>query len=212
MKSKELLTVALAQIAKATKTADFVRISELTKIASRIQGIDATITNLVNELKSLETKLTSKDQSLEPTPVVEAVPYLMGPLAIEINWSIAGHPFGKMTLCEPIASDTLCLFVEEIARVLGEDVLPKLAGVKANRGPFLSTNPFKDFAYGKNGQTYSSQRVGSTQYFVLTHSSTIEKIEIVKSISRELAFPSGAVRAFEVSGDERASAMARRYI
>jgi hypothetical protein len=217
METQNLLNLALDEIGKATKKADFARISELTKVAGRIQAIDAISKDLANELTTLAAKLSSVEpkQGVPAVAPVAAVvlPAMMGPLAIEIDWSITGRSFGKIVICERKASDTLRRFIEEIVRGFGADVLSKLAGVKASRGSgLLSVNPSRDFSNGKTGQIFQNQRVASTPYHVLTHNSTREKIEIVKSVARALSLTPGAIRVREVDVGEQASSLAREYV
>lgn len=219
MKAELLLKQAMEKISEATTGFHLREISRLSKIAERAKEILTTQRRLDDELDALTKELnhtshapnTPSDSSPEPTRI-EPVgigrsytdsPLLLGPIAIAIDWSAVGKTLPKQTICERKASDTLRAFFEAIHEQFGSETLSRLVAVRANRAPLLSQRPETEFLNPRQGVCYQHQQIGSTGWYVLTHSSTPEKLEIIRQVARALRFPPGAVDVREVDLEQQ---------
>jgi hypothetical protein len=119
-------------------------------------------------------------------------------LRIEIDRSKIGKPGGKEIICEHLASSSLAKFVSRLCEVIGADILEKLSKLRVNRGPFVTKNPRSDYWNPIDQDTYQHQPVARSEYFVLTHSETKQKVEDVAKVNQFLRFPTGAISAVAV--------------
>jgi hypothetical protein len=82
---------------------------------------------------------------------------------------------------------TLLRTIELLTDVMGEGVLEKLARIRVSRGPLVSSRPESDYLNSKTGALYAHHRIGRSDFYVLTHSSTPEKIGALKEVAKALA-------------------------
>lgn len=202
MTAESVLQNAMTLIAKASSESRIDEITRITRIAERVREIQRVHEKLDAELQSLATELSGSAPVAAKTvlsgPTNTALMNFRGPLAIEIDWSSIGLPLPKQLICERKASDTLRVLMENILAQFGDETLEKLASLRVNRAPPLSRCPQEDFLNRKRGITYQNQRIGDSAWYVLTHSSTNEKIEFVGQLARALRFPPGALTAREI--------------
>ena len=117
-------------------------------------------------------------------------------LRIEIDWGRAAKGAGgREVICENMAADTLAKLVLRLSEELGRNTLAKLSRLQIKRGPMVSINPGQDFVNRADQSNYAYQAVGDSGYYILTESSTSEKVDDVKRALKELNFPPAA---FEV--------------
>jgi len=197
----------MQKIAAASAGFQMSEISRLNRIAERVTEIQAIQRKLEQELASLGSELNvpppgpavSQSRPVLAYPRASAdAPLLLGPVAITIDWAAIGKPHPKQTICERKASDTLRSFFESIYDRFGPETLARLVAIRANRAPLISRQPQVEFLNPKQGVCYQHQQIGATEWYVLTHSSTPEKIAIVRQIARALRFPPGALVVQEV--------------
>lgn len=190
------------EIARITRVAE--RVTEIQRIQSKLE---AEIQSLGRDLdaSAISPATTTAAKSTTATEAIglavrssERRAYLIGPLAVEIEWAAVGLHFPKQTICERKASDTLRVLLENILARFGDETMEKLALLRVNRAPPLSRRPEVDFLNRKRGVSYQNQRVGNSSWHVLTHSSTNEKIEFVRQLAQALRFPPGALIAREI--------------
>lgn len=217
MTSDAILQKVMKQIAAASASSRISEISRLTKLAERVSEIQKTQQNLAAELSLIESALgrspsstSTRSDSLASASSVrgnnlnaqihppEKTQPLLGPLAIDIDWEAAGKPHSKQIICERKASDTLRAFFESIRAQFGDVALEKLSVLHVNRAPPLSRRPEVEFLNRKRGIPYQHQRLGGSDWHVLTHSSTPEKIDLIRQVARSLGFPPGAITAREI--------------
>lgn len=212
MNTESILRQAMQKIAAASSSFQMGEISRLNRLAERVTEIQAIQHRLEQELASLAAELnqapsstggplanqTTPEPARHPARVAANTPLLFGPVAISIDWSAIGKPYPKQTICERKASDTLRAFFEAIHNHFGPETLARLVAIRANRAPLLSREPQVEFLNPKQGVCYQHQPVGTTGWHVLTHSSTPEKLSIIRQVARALRFPPGAVVVQEV--------------
>jgi hypothetical protein len=116
-------------------------------------------------------------------------------MAVVIRWDLLGKG-DRETIRASTAAATLVHVVSRLDEVLGADTLKKLAEYRVSRGPLVSDNPGRDFVNGRNGDIYTNHPIPGTNYCVLTHSSTAQKMQDLKKLHRYLGLP---VTFFEVT-------------
>ncbi len=212
MNTESLLRQAMQKIAAASSSFQTGEISRLNRLAERVTEIQTIQQRLEQELASLAAEMnqpspgTGGPLTIQANPepprhfarVSAGSPLFLGPVAISIDWSAIGKPHPKQTICERKASDTLRVFFEAIHDRFGPETLARLVAIRANRAPLLSRQPQVEFLNPKQGVCYQHQQVGTTGWYVLTHSSTSEKLGIIRQVTRALRFPPGAIIVQEV--------------
>lgn len=214
----------MQKISAASSNFQTSEITRLNKLAERVSEIQTTQRKLEQELASLAAELNTPASSHStPTgmaastynelsspasaPRLSGVRHLLGPVAITVDWATIGKPYPKQIICERKASDTLRVFFETIHDRFGPETLARLVAIRANRAPLLSREPQSEFLNSKQGVCYQHQRIGSTEWYVLTHSSTSEKLAIIRQVARALRFPPGAVAVQEVDMKQEIDAL-----
>ena len=193
-----VLEKTMELIQAASRRADVSEIERLSKIAKRAKEIELHLTSLNAELTDLNSAavrgadsnqlLTSSPQSFPFEPLGRR-----GELEATIDWAACGIARPRAVVCEAKASETLVAFVAELVAARGSDTLARLAQVRVNRGPLVSLKPDIDYRNSKSGLTYQHQQVPGTQFYVLTHSSTDEKLDIMRTAWRALGLPPGGL-------------------
>lgn len=216
MNTETLLREAMRKIADASAKFQTNEITRLNRLAERIAEIQAAHSKLEQELVALSSELnlplsaqvtsttgprandTKIGTFLLNSEGQTDIRYMIGPVAITIDWAAIGKPYPKQVICERKASDTLREFFEVILDRFGAETLGRLVAIRANRAPLLSRQPRTEFLNLKQGVCYQHQRVGTSDWYVLTHSSTSEKLAIIRQVARALRFPTGAIAVQEV--------------
>jgi hypothetical protein len=116
-------------------------------------------------------------------------------MAVVIRWDLLGRG-ERESIRASTAAATLVHIVARLHKVMGDDTLTKLANFRVSRGPLISRNPEKDYGYGKKGKVYGNHQLPGTDYFVLTHSSTDQKIKDIKKLLGHLNLQS---KLFEIT-------------
>lgn len=104
---------------------------------------------------------------------------------LSIHWN-EGEP-ATSTLIRRKGSRALTALVELLLERQGDDGLRRLRTVRCNRGPLISQRPEVDFTTGA-GRPYGHQRVGSSPWYVLTHSASDEKVALMQQLGRICGF------------------------
>jgi len=69
---------------------------------------------------------------------------------------------------------------------MGEAKFRRLAEIRTGRGPLISNSPGADFVNRSSGAVYTNHPIGESEWHVITHSSTREKIEQLGEVARIL--------------------------
>ena len=99
-------------------------------------------------------------------------------IKVSIQWDIGGKKLPTEVIEEVTAAGTLAKVIERLTNVYGQSVLDRLSTLKVGRGPLVTRKPNREYQY---------KRVMG--YFVLTHSSTPEKCEIMRKLLSHLSLP-----------------------
>jgi hypothetical protein len=87
------------------------------------------------------------------------------------------------------AAATLVRLIERMSTVLGSNILPRLTTFRVSRGPLVSRDPERDYLNRNSGAVYANHQIGNTGFYVLTHSSTDQKIQDLPQMLRHLNLP-----------------------
>jgi hypothetical protein len=104
----------------------------------------------------------------------------IAPLIVVIDWPAAGIAAPEQVIAFPKASATLQSFATRIWRRMGIGKLAMLHAVRTGRGPLVSNRPTKEFVNGKTGKLFAHHPIGDSGWYVITHSSTSEKIDHIR--------------------------------
>lgn len=110
-------------------------------------------------------------------------------ISIVIRWDIIskGQP-------EPLrastAAATLVQTILRLSKVLGPETLDRLTRLRISRGPLLSRDPARDFMNKISMETYQNHLIPGTDLYVLTQTSTDEKVKQLKYMLTFLKLPS----------------------
>ena len=195
MNTEPLLKKAMDRIQAASLHSDVAEIERISRIAKRLKEIEMQTKSIDIELtelgSALDIPITPGNATLSSMPDPSLFEKLTkkGELEVIVDWVACGVSRPKTVLAEYKASGTLVAFLAEINTVLGLKALVRLTQLKVNRGPLISGNPQVDFRNEKRGTPYAYHQIPGTSLFVLTHSSTDEKLEIIRNVWRTLGLP-----------------------
>jgi hypothetical protein len=175
-------------------------IAQLGPIPARLKQLQIQIDDIEQETLRIENLLKTLDPKAKKGTATNTVHLDMETLfpsngrqeqkkiRIEIDGSFFGNSRKPEVFCEPKASNTLAKFLTRLHEIKGTEILEKLNRFKVNRGMLVSKNPNVDYRYrsGSSEKIYSNQPIGTTGYFVLTHSKNDEKVELVQTLCRRI--------------------------
>jgi hypothetical protein len=201
---------------------DFESVTRLSTLLNRAQLLQRRATELDGEISEVEASIQSVNGKTKSQTVAEVVPRLhyatedsedsgrAGPktLRIEINWKANGKAHDNEVVLFPKAGDSMVAFLSRVVKEFGEDAIQKLSRIRISRGPLLSKMPATDFLNQAQGREYGNKRLPKTDYFVLTHSQTSQKVDDINRVCRVLGLIPGSVQVRAVS---RADCYAEMY-
>ena len=205
---ENLLSEIATQMQGCLAKRDFESVTKFSTLLNRVQILQKRAIELNSELSDIETTLKGGHGDTAPKKVTEILQKL-GPasedpeefgraghqtLRIEIDWRANGKAHEKEIIFLPRACDSMVHFLNRVVEEFGQDAVQKLTHIRINRGPLLSKTPARDFLNRTQGRLYSHKRLRGTDYFVLTHSQTSQKLEDVNRICRVLGFAPGSVQ------------------
>jgi hypothetical protein len=118
-----------------------------------------------------------------------------GILHIEVDWRAAGKDRDNEIIQEATSAGTLAAFIAKLREVYGGVALQKLSDYRTGRGPLVTTTPMTAYQNHKSKQPYSHREIpNASGYFVLTHSSTREKILWIAKAAQMLGLPTKALK------------------
>jgi hypothetical protein len=176
----------------------FDSIANLSPVLSRARQLQKQYEEIEQELPKIE-EIIERFESKSPGGIItsevtrngestqrvgRAIPQT---IRIKIDWKANKRNREKEEIFSPKATEVMTEFIARICDEFGNVAQQKLSQIRANRGPLLSRSPDKDFG------GYQRKHVRGTDYFVLTHSSTPEKIELLKKICSILGLVPGSV-------------------
>lgn len=110
-------------------------------------------------------------------------------MSVVIRWDLVGKGAPE-SIRAATAAATLVRVIQRLHLVYGAGTLEKIEKFRVSRGPLVSRNPGQDFLNHSTMETYGNHQISGTEYFVLTHSSTDQKIQDLKELVTYLKLPS----------------------
>lgn len=159
---------------------------QLEKIEQELPEIEEIVSNFSSckpNGHTFDSELTDNSEPLRKTG--RSVPQT---IRIKINWKANKRNREQEEIYSAKANEVMAEFIARLIDEFGNEAQQKLFQFRANRGPLLSRFPQKDFG------PYQYKRVRGTDFYVLTHSATPEKVEVLNKICRLLELVPGSVQ------------------
>jgi hypothetical protein len=182
----KLLEQILAKIQLAAGAGDLERISRLNQLAKRVREIEEGTKAFDAELAQITSEVEGKETSDRTYQAVASPPIHSGPIVVTIDFPHLGVNHAAVVISERQASDTMRRVIEALVAAKGPSILQSLTQLRVNRGPIVTQDPEHDYKNPQTGQLYAHQPVGSTGFFVLTHSATVEKVRDLGLVAETL--------------------------
>jgi hypothetical protein len=174
---------------EAISAHDFSRVERIARIAARVKELDAERAALVAELHAPEANGSfSAPANLSQTSSPMERSSARGGLQVQLRLPQKKTIFVN----ERTASDTVVAVMERLLPIVKYSGLEELTSVRVSRGPLISKCPDRDFRNAKTGTLYAHHRIPGTDLYVLTHSSTAEKVADLKTAFAKLGMPESA--------------------
>lgn len=194
---------------------DFEAVTLLSPILSRIQDLKKRYIELERDVSEIETALDGVKGKSTSQKVAELVPQLgtrletdretgrgrPQTLKISIDWKANKRNRESEEICENTAAASMAVFVGRLIHEFGSEAVQKLERVRINRGPLLSKTPVKDFVNQSQGILYGHKKIRGSDYYILTHSQTSQKVDDLNKVCRILGLIPGSVQIEQVSRD-----------
>lgn len=189
MTDKQILT----EIRRAADAGDLDQLEQLTTVARQLRALEEQQQLLAQKrnavLATLNGDMHRTPQEIGKSPVSHVTltkTYRRGNMFVELR--LRGRP--PLRIEDATAAGTLTATLEQLLAIVGLDKLAKLQEFRISRGPLVSRTPDKDFRNSRTGALYAHHRLAGTDLYVLTHSSTEEKIANLQEAIRRLGFAS----------------------
>jgi hypothetical protein len=193
--------------------AEFDTVTILSPLLARVQELQKRDADIEREVAEIESTLKATKGKSQTQKVAELVPQLTSAygngdetgrgrpqtLKIRIDWKANARNKEPEEICENTAAASMAAFVSRAIQELGQDVLSKLERVRINRGPLISRTPAKDFVNQAQGKLYGHKKIRGSDYYILTHSQTSQKVEDLNKVCRVLGFVPGSIQIEQVN-------------
>lgn len=158
-------------------------------------GVEASayVSALVADASSVEATLTLDEEAedIELAKVDYPNGVTRGPrsdFSVKARWDMLDK--GQPELIQEVnGAETMTRLMERMVDNFGQDILQKLSSLKVPRGVLVSRNPKRDFLNPSIDEPYAHHPIEGTDYFVLTHSSTAQKVAILRKMLHFLGLP-----------------------
>jgi hypothetical protein len=186
----------LSLLSSATKNEDFAEIGRISAKAKKLQSLSENYDRIQMELHQLSVELLGNDvDSSEPpthNDTADACSFEnYAPVRVEIDWGKNGKTSGVQVIAEKKASMTLVLLSSTLLEQYGDRFIKIASNMQVSRGPLISKTPESDYAY-TGGRIYSHHRILGTNYYVLTHSSSEQKVSDILRLLKEMGLKFGS--------------------
>jgi hypothetical protein len=166
-------------------------------IARDVSEIEAALANS-NGNQTLErvNELLPPDLDEEPDEVGRQRPQT---LRVTIDWQANKRQHPQEQICEHTAAATMAALVARLIQELGDEATKKIEPIRINRGPLISKSPARDFVNQAQGRLYGHKKLRGTDYYILTHSSTTQKVDDIRRLCRVLGLVPGSVQVEQIA-------------
>jgi len=168
----------------------------LLELQKKVRGIEKEVDEIKGLLASFQAPALRMDgETRDPN---RSDPKNRKKIKITLDWAKMGRFGPPEVICEYKSSETMVKWARRLFEVLGLKVLEKLATFRVRRGPLITQTPEIDYRNSSGDMPYQYSQIQDTGFYILTHSSTAEKIAIIRDACRFLGFPSDALLVEEV--------------
>jgi hypothetical protein len=214
-KIAELRARLIAQVGSAVTAGNVSAITRWSACLARLEDIAVADERIAAQIAEIEREITpppgqviAPHSKTEHRELDDAVARLRTAgrkqpttLKIEIDWSHNGQPFGRETICEPLASDTLAALLDRLLEIRGPKVVEVASQLRVNRGPFISKNPRADYWNASANEVYA-YREWKDGYVILTNTETSQKVDDVNALLKALRFVPGSYSVTQITRSE----------
>ena len=210
MSPAELLSQIQARILDATRVGAYDQVRDLSVLAQRVTVIandfattcdewETFVRNHQQQTNDGTRSAASPDRESgqlrnphkAPSPSIRPDDFV-----IELHWpKTAGVSREDITAADTKASRCLVRFMERLYATLGDSGMQLAENVSTSRGPLVSRSPQTSYRNQRSDEIYSNHPIADSGWYVITHSSTAEKIRQLVDLGRALKLPPGALRA-----------------
>ena len=216
-KIAEVKTRLIAQVGSAVTTDNVTAITRWSAFLTKVQELAIADERIAAQLAEIEREInqpqrpeSAQSPKSEPREIGEAFAQLRAggsrkpptTLKVEIDWSRNGQPFGRETICEPLASDTLASLLDRLLEIVGPKVFDIASQLHVNRGPFISKNPRVDYWNASANEVYG-HREWRNGYTILTNTDTSQKVDDTKALLKILGIVPGSYTVTQIARSER---------
>lgn len=185
---------AITKAASESAFAEAARLAELGKRAERVsvalQELNLELAEITDQLRHSEFSDETPEaprHSTNPSPMPPGVHEANAPLSVAVNWITREGSRTPEVISDEKASRTLRRFLERILNIHGPQQIAELAVIRTGRGPLVSQSPRRDFVNSQRpGVTYSHKQIGVSGWYVITQSSTKEKVRHLREVIERL--------------------------
>ena len=190
----------------------FETVNILSPLLARVQELQKRNAEIERDVSEIEAILKATRGKLQTQKVADLVPQLtatfensdsgrgrLQTLKICVDWKANKRNRESEEICENTAAASMATFIGRTVQEFGQEVLPKLSQVRINRGPLVSKTPARDFVNQAQGKLYGHKKISGSDYYVLTHSPTTQKIDDIHKMCRVLGFVPGSVKIEQVN-------------
>jgi hypothetical protein len=189
-----MTNTVLKQIRLAAEQGDIDEVTRLSPLLAQAREIVDQKNALALREQNLRRQLESESGSSEAvsavSPRIDSGGRLRGGLIV----TGALPKLGEIRVEERTAAGTMAVFLQRIEAAFGTDVYAKLNSIRTARGPLVSKQPQLDFMNPRRRQVYAHHPLGTSGWYVITHSSTAEKVEHLHRVFRVVGISPGAYR------------------
>lgn len=186
---------------------EFDEVTALSPLLARVQMLQRREAEIESEVAEIESKLSASNGKSQLAPRLTEAYANAGEtgsgrrqtLKIHVDWKANKRNKEPQEICENTAAASMAEFVSRVIEEFGQEALSKLAQVRINRGPLISKTPARDFLNHAQGKLYGHQKLRVSDYYILTHSPTDQKIQDLDGVCRLLGFIPGSVQIEKIN-------------
>ncbi len=176
---------ARGSIAEAAMENNWDKAQAITAAAKRLEDVTHKVASLKKDIRKAINEYDVATKSHTKAKHTK--------LLITIRWALAGESISDEVIDDESAADALAHFLESLVNVQGERILQPIKRVQVGSSGLVSQNPESEFRNPNNDNLYGYRPVGSTGWFVKTHSSTSQKEDQIHQIKTLLGMPRNAI-------------------
>ncbi len=186
-------------------------VTTLSPLIASLKDLQRRSSEIDRDVSEIEAALTRSNGSQNAARIAELLPpqpdeepdevgrQRPQTLRLKIDWQANHRPHPHEEICEHTAAATMAALVARLIQEFADEAIRKLEPIRINRGPLISKSPAKDFVNRAQGRLYSNKKVRGSDYYILTHSSTAQKVDDIRRICRVVGLVPGSVQIEQIA-------------